>query len=968
MRHKRMLVGLLGAVLVMQASMIAMAAEPGEVVVIEMEEVAEETLQVEEALTAVAEGEPLVIASGTTTLDADVTVPSVTISGGTLNLAGYTLTVSGDVTQTGGTIALNKGTLIIGGNFDQSGKSVMNMTYTDDKVSVAGDYATESSGSVTMENGNLEIGGDLLVKSGNSSFCSKGNHTVRFTGEDSHLMSVIPDSTSIGIANLQVDSGLVTVESYFSVGKVLNDLEVTMIDGHLMNLRALGVNGKNVTIKGDVLKHTKTLDVAGGNLIIEGNLYQRGLDTGIVSINKGTMTVTGDYIQEEGYYAQLLMKYTNDRLNVNGDFKTYSEEGNELSAGVMTIGGDLVVGVGNDYNFSASDTHEVVFSGEESHTVQIKDILTTRIANLKVESGKLIVDSYLPVGKIESDLDITVPEGVTLGLREFGMNGKNVTIHGNVYKATKALNLAGGNLLIDGNFTQGGNQSTWNPDTVKINKGTMTVTGDYIQKEGYYSILEMKYTNDQLNVYGNFETCSVEENVLTAGVMTIHGNLIIGPGNEYNFCSKDTHEVVLGGTEEHLISWEWDKDTPNNSEKKTIANLKVESGKFDADNFLNITKLESDLHITVPEGKTLYLKEFGMNGHTVVIDGNVVKLGGTLNLAAGKLTINGNFTQQGGTVKLSQGTMTVNGDYVQEEGYKSVLKMENTNDILVVTGDFVTYSDSKNALTGGTMSVEGDFTQGGGNAENFAPSGTHTVKLNGEGVQNVIFRNYPSSYFNIVYVSKPLTTGYVFQPESCWKKATGYVNVYSGFSDIQDNAGNWKYENVKYVYEHGIMTGISGTNDFAPDQELTRAMFATVLYRMAGEPEVDFAKQFTDVEDGKYYSKPVIWAYKQAIVKGFDDGSYGVNNPITREQIAKMLCEYGRVQGYDMSGAASLDHFTDKDQVNGWAVGYMQWAVDAGMISGKPNGDGTFRLDPKGNATRAECAKMLSMFMQKYVD
>ena len=87
---------------------------------------------------------------------------------------------------------------------------------------------------------------------------------------------------------------------------------------------------------------------------------------------------------------------------------------------------------------------------------------------------------------------------------------------------------------------------------------------------------------------------------------------------------------------------------------------------------------------------------------------------------------------------------------------------------------------------------------------------------------------------------------------------------------------------------------------------------------------------------------------------------------ITREQIAKMLYLYGKSQGYDVSGVSSLDSFTDKDTVSGWAVDYMQWAVNAQMISGKPNGDGTFRLDPKGQATRAECAKMLMMFMEKY--
>ena len=186
------------------------------------------------------------------------------------------------------------------------------------------------------------------------------------------------------------------------------------------------------------------------------------------------------------------------------------------------------------------------------------------------------------------------------------------------------------------------------------------------------------------------------------------------------------------------------------------------------------------------------------------------------------------------------------------------------------------------------------------------------------------------------------------------------------FTDIKVNSG-WKYDNVKYVYENDIMNGISGTTLFKPDAKLNRAMFATVLYRMANNPKVTFQDKFTDVKAGKYYSDAIIWANSKGIVQGFSDGSYGVEVNITREQIAKMLCEYAKVMKYNTSGAADLDAFTDVKAVSNWAVGYMKWAVDTGMISGKPNDDGkTYRLDPKGDATRAECAKMLTMFMKEY--
>ncbi len=186
------------------------------------------------------------------------------------------------------------------------------------------------------------------------------------------------------------------------------------------------------------------------------------------------------------------------------------------------------------------------------------------------------------------------------------------------------------------------------------------------------------------------------------------------------------------------------------------------------------------------------------------------------------------------------------------------------------------------------------------------------------------------------------------------------------FTDVAENPGNWKYESVKHVYFNDIMNGISGTTLFQPDHPLTRAMFATVLYRMAGEPKVAFSDKFTDVAGGKWYSNAIIWANQKGIAAGFTDGTYGINVNITREQIAKMLNEYARISNYDISETKALGSFTDAASVSSWATEYMKWATAVGMISGKPNGDGSFRLDPKGEATRAECAAMLTRFQNKY--
>lgn len=190
------------------------------------------------------------------------------------------------------------------------------------------------------------------------------------------------------------------------------------------------------------------------------------------------------------------------------------------------------------------------------------------------------------------------------------------------------------------------------------------------------------------------------------------------------------------------------------------------------------------------------------------------------------------------------------------------------------------------------------------------------------------------------------------------------------FYDVAVQPGSWKYESVKYVLENGIMNGITQTDGtistFEPDEPLTRAMFATVLYRIEGYPAVIFENRFSDVLPGRYYSNAIVWAYQNGIVNGYADGSFGVDDYITREQIAKMLKVYADLKRYNTNTYADLNSFPDAADVSGWAVRHMQWAVGSGMINGKRNPDGNYYLDAKGNATRAECAAMLMRFIQKY--
>lgn len=184
------------------------------------------------------------------------------------------------------------------------------------------------------------------------------------------------------------------------------------------------------------------------------------------------------------------------------------------------------------------------------------------------------------------------------------------------------------------------------------------------------------------------------------------------------------------------------------------------------------------------------------------------------------------------------------------------------------------------------------------------------------------------------------------------------------FSDVNIINGNWKYEAVKYISEEGIMGAVGGSTFFQPDHPLSRAMLATILYRMAGEPDYSGTNTFPDVIEGSWYYDAVCWAKSEGIINGYPDGIFGTDDMVTREQTAKMLYLYAAYEGYPTGTRQSLAEYIDVSKVSPWASDYIQWCVSQKIITGKPTDEGGMKIDPQGNATRAECAKMIRFFLQ----
>lgn len=172
----------------------------------------------------------------------------------------------------------------------------------------------------------------------------------------------------------------------------------------------------------------------------------------------------------------------------------------------------------------------------------------------------------------------------------------------------------------------------------------------------------------------------------------------------------------------------------------------------------------------------------------------------------------------------------------------------------------------------------------------------------------------------------------------------------SGFQDVGQN--DWFASAVRYVTGKSLMNGKS-TTAFAPNENMSRAMLATVLYRMSGETaEAD--SSFRDVSSSAYYAAAVSWASSEGIVNGTGADAFSPNASITREQLAAMLYRYAG----EPSVSADLSAYTDTVDISPYASKAVEWCVAKGILSG----ESATRLAPQDTATRAECAAMLQRF------
>ena len=309
-----------------------------------------------------------------------------------------------------------------------------------------------------------------------------------------------------------------------------------------------------------------------------------------------------------------------------------------------------------------------------------------------------------------------------------------------------------------------------------------------------------------------------------------------------------------------------------------------------------------------------------------------------------------------------------------------------------IDGVYTTLTDellTKLAAKSGTVSATPDFSKRSSGSSGGSSSGKTTYKVTTSAVNNGGVNASPSSAEKgatititlspdkgykldkltvtdgsgkTVSTVKKSDTVYTFtMPASAVKVGVSYVKATETPSETKFNdvsANDWFASAVDYVTGKGMMNG-TADNTFSPKANTTRGMVVTVLYRLENQPSTS-AASFTDVASGAYYANAVAWANANGIVSGYGSGKFGPNDKVTREQLAAILYRYAQYKKYDVSGANSLDGYTDAQSVSSYAVPALQWANAAGVVTGKSGS----KLDPKGNATRAEVAAMLMRFCE----
>lgn len=329
-----------------------------------------------------------------------------------------------------------------------------------------------------------------------------------------------------------------------------------------------------------------------------------------------------------------------------------------------------------------------------------------------------------------------------------------------------------------------------------------------------------------------------------------------------------------------------------------------------------------------------------------------------------------------GTIEITGGTSPYTGT-----ANKTFTVKNSTSDDITVNGQPIKsnesytfkYTHSSGGSSGGSSSGKTTYkvttsavNNGGVNASpsNAEKGAAITITLSPDKGYKLDKLTVTDGSGKTVSTVKKSDTVYTFtMPASAVKVGVSYVKATETPSETKFNdvsANDWFASAVDYVTGKGMMNG-TADNTFSPKANTTRGMVVTVLYRLENQPSTS-AASFTDVASGAYYANAVAWANANGIVSGYGSGKFGPNDKVTREQLAAILYRYAQYKKYDVSVGEDTNilSYDDAQSISSYAIPAIRWACGAGVVTGKSGS----KLDPKGNATRAEVAAMLMRFCE----
>lgn len=756
------------------------------------------------------------------TLQQNEEIGDFNITSGVVDLNGYNLIVHGDVKINGGYLKLSNGYMECNGDVTVMNSGYITMDGNNDYLFIKGNLNWGSS-TYNLKKGTIELQSDLNQMESGNYFNTKDTFKVIFSGDKlQHIISKNPYE-GVSFANLELkntsDEGVYSATPIYCENIVRNGNKIRYgtVSSYSYGYRL----DKDTEIDGDFVLMEDTLDLNGHTLTIHGNLIQIG---GKVSVNGGTLIVDKSYrmqnpdlltLQFTKGTGVLNMSTASDTVKVKGNFyyNCYNRGICYFYEGNLAIEGDAYL----ENNFNTARNHNLVFEGNQKQTIHANNNDISNLINRNTsEEGLNVVNTLLIRNEVD---DGGRRIGGTLDLLT-ATKVKNDIIHANVdFKYDTTINTG---YTIDGNLTVEdelvipsklivlGSVNVNYEGILTMNQGTLEVHKNLTIDSNRYCYanyisgkrranVNMKNEADFICVYGDFTYSGVYTN-LTAGTLEVKGNISID-----NLPMTDKFRTILSGDKKQIIKVSGDYsqfnilELKNNSAEGVYAEKAIKYVTLirNGTKFLVGDETEGNYGWTLREDETidndLYLTAdtLDLNGHTLIVKGDVIQSGGEINVNSGTLIVEGDYRIQ---TKVEE-----NDTYVYKESSGN-LKMVNEKDSVVIKGDFYTATskDTRGSLTNGAMNIAGNIYFDVSKTSNyymFCSSNSHKVILDGETSQKIVNNNEykQNTIGNLEVVNKSeksiLITGSIYISGNINHnntKFTGTVKIYNN-TVIQDN-------------------------------------------------------------------------------------------------------------------------------------------------------------------------------------